>query len=95
MKKNKIVDVRKAAKYYLKGYKVRRYITTEMFNEFNKLAELAGKRTSKENLWFNNWVWLSNEGKQFKSDNGVVTPFESLEKNVYNKKNLWEIKGKK
>ena len=60
----KIVDVKEAAKYYLDGKTVRRYITSKMFAESREEALLSGKRVRTNHTWKGTWLWLDKDGKR-------------------------------
>lgn len=60
----KIVDVKEAAKYYLDGKQVRRYITSEMFAASREEALLSGRRVHANHTWKGTWLWLDKDGKR-------------------------------
>ena len=57
-----IVDVIEAAKHYIDGKKVRRYITPTMYDEFKKQSKAKGERYNPINSWENVWIWLDTKG---------------------------------
>lgn len=96
---NSVCFVEDAIDYYLKGYKVRRYITKEIFELHNEIQFLKRKRIANSNDWEDNWVYNDGSGKKLKykpegfSNDWLLSPIESFERNgSIDKTRLWQIK---
>jgi hypothetical protein len=94
--KNKVVSLKEAIIYYVDGYKVRRYITDEMFAQDVENQKINGDRRIPEtNIWKNIWVW-HEDGRKTCTDIDLVdrifTPLESFTRMGPTNSKLWEVK---
>jgi hypothetical protein len=102
----KIVDVKTAAKYYLDGKPVRRYITSKMFAEAREEAHATGRRFNDHHTWKGVWLWLDDSGKRCSNvkeqedeyENETTehvswchSPLDVISKKGFNTDRLWEI----
>jgi hypothetical protein len=68
-----IVDVREAAKHYIDGKRVRRYITDEIHAKARAKAHSEGKHFKLENSWKGVWLWLDKDGKRCSNTNQAIS----------------------
>lgn len=93
-----LVYINEAVVYYLNGQKVRRFVTSEILEITNQIAELEKKRKIFDNVWKNIWVY-NDKGKKVidiynvktLDPNIVQSPIEVFEREGFNKYKLWEI----
>jgi hypothetical protein len=98
LKENKnLKTTEEACTLYLKGYKLRRYITSEIIELMHKIKPT--KRNNYNNIWDYCWVFNTGAGKQITNEkysvNDLLSPIEVYDKyknNELREFKLWEIK---
>lgn len=98
LKENKNLKTNEeACLFYLKGYKVRRFITADIDNLMNQIKPI--KRRHDYSIWDDCWVFNIGAGKQITNINHteyeLLSPIEAYDKykcDELREFKLWEVK---